>query len=110
DSEARIDQLRERAGVTEKKKKRKDEDLDKVIAEGSFSHRAVLPTTGGHINFFEDLETTSIAAAIQATKKVEPAETEKGFPLAPSAKDLNPWYSERCRDRETEEETLDERR
>ncbi|KAG6822063.1 hypothetical protein H0H93_006497, partial [Arthromyces matolae] len=57
DSEARIDQLRERAGVTEKKKKRKDEDLDKVIAEGSFSHRAVLPTTGGHINFFEDLET-----------------------------------------------------
>jgi len=33
-------------------------------------------------------------AAIKATKKVTPAETEKGVPLAPSAKDLKPWYSE----------------
>ena len=34
-------------------------------------------------------------AAIKATKKVTPAETEKGIPLAPLAKDLKPWYSER---------------
>ncbi|KAG6917272.1 hypothetical protein DXG01_003220 [Tephrocybe rancida] len=110
DSEARIDQLRERAGVVEKasKKKRKDEDLDKIIAEGSSTRGAVLPTTGGHINFFEDLEHTSISAAIRATKKVEPAETEKGVPLAPSAKDLNPWYSERNKDKK--EETMDDRR
>ncbi|KAF5376924.1 hypothetical protein D9615_007332 [Tricholomella constricta] len=130
DSEARIDQLRERAGAIEqsssKKKKRKDEDLDKIIAEGSSTRGAMLPTTGGHINFFEDLEHVSrneylmdalpltsllqntIAAAIRATKKAEPAETEKGVPLGPSAKDLKPWYSERNRD--NVEETIDERR
>ncbi|KAG5637598.1 hypothetical protein H0H81_003989 [Sphagnurus paluster] len=110
DSEARIDQLRERAGVIEKssKKRRKDEDLDKIIAEGSSTRGAVLPTTGGHINFFEDLEHTNIAAAIKATKKAEPAETEKGVPLAPSAKDLKPWYSERRS--EALEETSDARR
>ncbi|KAG6865040.1 hypothetical protein C0991_005533 [Blastosporella zonata] len=112
DSEARIEQLRERAGIVEKatKKKRKDEDLDKIIAEGSSTRGAVLPTTGGHINFFEDLEQSSITAAIRATKKVEPAETEKGVPLAPSAKDLKPWYSERSRDKDGAEETVDERR
>ena len=33
-------------------------------------------------------------AAIKATKKVTPAETEKGVLLTPSAKDLKPWYSE----------------
>ncbi|RDB27181.1 hypothetical protein Hypma_004380 [Hypsizygus marmoreus] len=108
DSEARIDQLRERAGTTEKKKKRKEEDLDKIIAEGSSTRGAVLPTTGGHINFFEDLEENAIATAIRATKKAEPAETEKGVPLAPSAKDLKPWYSERQSERA--EETPDERR
>ncbi|KAF8060701.1 hypothetical protein FPV67DRAFT_1673550 [Lyophyllum atratum] len=110
DSEARIDQLRERAGATEKssKKKRKDEDLDKIIAEGSSTRVAVLPTTDGHINFFQDLEHTAITAAIRATKKAEPAETEKGVPLAPSAKDLKPWYSERSKDQA--EETPDERR
>ena len=47
-------------------------------------------------------------AAIKATKKVTPAETEKGVPLAPSAKDLKPWYSER--NRESAEEVQDEKR
>ncbi|KAG5641564.1 hypothetical protein DXG03_004777 [Asterophora parasitica] len=110
DSEARIDQLRERAGVIEKssRKKRRDEDLDTIIAEGSSTRGAVLPTTGGHINFFEDLEHNTIAAAIRATKKTEPVETEKGVPLAPSAKDLKPWYSERNSDKV--EDTIDERR
>ncbi|KAG6890516.1 hypothetical protein C0995_007715 [Termitomyces sp. Mi166 len=112
DAEARIDQLRERAGLTEKanKKKRKDEDLDKIIAEGSSTREALLPTTGGHINFFEDLEHASIAAAIRATKKAEPVETDKGVPLAPSEKDLKPWYSERMKNKEEELETADERR
>ncbi|KAH0589940.1 hypothetical protein J132_06358 [Termitomyces sp. J132] len=110
DAEARIDQLRERAGLTEKahKKKRKDEDLDKIIAEGSSTREAVLPTTDGHINFFEDLEHDSIAAAIRATRKAEPVETDKGVPLAPSEKDLKPWYSERRKNED--EETTDERR
>ncbi|KAG6830269.1 hypothetical protein H0H92_001535 [Tricholoma furcatifolium] len=110
DSEARIDMLRERAGIGEKtsKKKQRDENLDKIIAEGSSTRPAALPTTGGHINFFEDLENASITAAIRATKKAEPAETDKGVPLAPSAKDLKPWYSERSKDKD--EETPDERR
>ena len=47
-------------------------------------------------------------AAIKATKKVTPAETEKGIPLAPSAKDLKPWYSEGAR--EPVEEVQDEKR
>ena len=47
-------------------------------------------------------------AAIKATKKATPAETEKGVPLAPSAKDLKPWYSERTR--EPAEEVEDEKR
>ena len=47
-------------------------------------------------------------AAIKATKKVTPAETEQGVPLAPSAKDLKPWYSERTR--EPTEQVEDEKR
>jgi len=31
--------------------------------------------------------------------KKGPAETEKGVPLAPSAKDLKPWYSEKTTDK-----------
>lgn len=79
--------------------------------------------SGGHINFFEGLEqvSTSMApflpshellsaqdamtAALQRSREIEKAakgkvkskgpteETEKGIALAPSAKDLNPWYS-----------------
>lgn len=109
DSEARIDQLRERAGITGKgSKKKKKEDIDKIIAEGSSTRTAVLPTTGGHINFFEDLEQNAITAAVNATKKTKTSETDKGVPLAPSAKDLKPWYSERIGNEE--EDTTDERR
>lgn len=60
---------------------------------------AQLPTTNGHINFFEDLEQSSMAAAIKSTVKAKAAavaaEAEKGVPLAPSEKDLKPWYSEK---------------
>ena len=49
-------------------------------------------------------------AAIKATKKVIPAETEKGVALAPSAKDLKPWYSERTLEQSAEEEVQDEKR
>lgn len=37
----------------------REEDLDKVIAAGSMQ-AVVLPTTNGHINFFEDLEQVSL--------------------------------------------------
>jgi len=49
-------------------------------------------------------------AAIKATKKVTPAEAERGVPLAPSAKDLKPWYSGRTREQPAEEEMEDEKR
>ncbi|KAF8870554.1 hypothetical protein BD779DRAFT_1680987 [Infundibulicybe gibba] len=115
DSEARIDRLRERAGVADSSKSKKrnaqdDDAITEAIEAGGSMQPAVLPTTNGHINFFEDLEHNAIAAAIRTTTKATPAETEKGFPLAPPAKDLNPWYSTRIRDQDKEEETLDEKR
>jgi hypothetical protein len=55
-----MDILRQRAGVSEssakKGKRRKDEDDMKLIASSSSMQVAVLPTTNGHINLFEDLE------------------------------------------------------
>ncbi|KAF7328645.1 hypothetical protein MSAN_02473100 [Mycena sanguinolenta] len=108
DSEARIDLLRERAGSKSSSKRRKDdEDLAELMAEGGSMRSAVLPTTGGHINFFEDLEHNAIATAIRTTKKAEPVETERGVPLAPSAKDLKPWYTERAAD--PDDEVIDEK-
>ena len=99
----------------------------KLIASSSSMTGPVLPTTNGHINLFEDLENVcsfllcsecftyplqtqqTIAAAIRASKKTAPAETEKGVPLAPSAKDRNPWYSERNSEK-PEEVVQDDRR
>ncbi|KAJ6534226.1 hypothetical protein B0H19DRAFT_911064, partial [Mycena capillaripes] len=109
DSEARIDRLRERAGSknTSSKRRKDDDGLDELIAGGSMQP-AVLPTTDGHINFFEDLEHNAIAMAIRTAKKTEPVETERGFPLAPSAKDLKPWYTERAAN--PDEEIIDEKR
>jgi hypothetical protein len=47
------------------------------------------------------------------SKKSDPVETEKGVPLAPSAKDLKPWYvtngSEKEQDGEKEKEGWDGR-
>jgi hypothetical protein len=43
-------------------------------------------------------------------KKADPAESEKGVPLAPSAKDLRPWYSEKTRLVEQQQEIDDDRR
>jgi hypothetical protein len=33
---------------------------------------------------------------------MEPVEVDKGVPLAPSAKDLKPWYSEKSHERNRE--------
>jgi len=111
DSEARIDLLRERAGASEKsqKKRRKDDDDLTELTAGGSAQGAVLPTTNGHINLFEDLEHDRISAAIKASTKAAPSETEKGVPLAPSAKDLKPWYSERNSDK-TEDVEDDKRK
>ncbi|TRM62826.1 hypothetical protein BD626DRAFT_41571 [Schizophyllum amplum] len=106
DAEARMSLLREKAGISDKKKKRRRDDDDALASSIPNSVNAelgaALPTTNGHINFFEDLEQSNIAAAIKASsasKKAGPststAETDKGIALAPSEKDLNPWYSSR---------------
>ncbi|EIN05413.1 hypothetical protein PUNSTDRAFT_25455, partial [Punctularia strigosozonata HHB-11173 SS5] len=116
DAEARISLLRERAGLNEKKPKREEEELMKAL-EGSRraeieASTSGLPTSGGHINFFEDLEQQQISAALASasTKHRTPKdkakeaekEDEKGVALAPSKKDLNPWYSSKSRDVEKE--------
>ncbi|KAI0354158.1 hypothetical protein OH77DRAFT_1522066 [Trametes cingulata] len=111
DSEARIDLLRQRAGLGGSKGKGKgrgdEEDLDKLLerqsqgAGPSTEVAAVQPvstltTAKGHINFFEDLEKSVIPVhgSVMSTKKPPPggSESEKGVALAPSAKDLKPWY------------------
>ncbi|KAJ6462260.1 hypothetical protein C8R47DRAFT_1327228 [Mycena vitilis] len=110
DSEARIDRLRERAGSKNTSKRRKEEDDLAGLIPGGSMQPAVLPTTDGHINFFEDLEHNAIATAVRtATKKTEPVETDRGFPLAPSAKDLKPWYTAE-RSANPDEEVVDEKR
>ena len=47
---------------------------------------------------------------VRSTKKVPPEESEKGIALAPSAKDLNPWYSDRDHERTRERETGEDKR
>ncbi|KAM5537549.1 hypothetical protein V8D89_008762 [Ganoderma adspersum] len=123
DSEARIDLLRQRAGLLHGSKPRKDKDRDDVDAqiararekadeaesEAAAAAAAPGPSTltsrTGHINFFEDLEQqgmATMAIPVRSTKRAPPPEeTERGVALAPSAKDLNPWYSsDRNRDRD----------
>ncbi|KAJ7641031.1 hypothetical protein FB45DRAFT_988060 [Roridomyces roridus] len=121
DSEARIDRLRERAGSkpSGSKKRKDDDDMKALAAAGGSMQPAVLPTTGGHINFFEDLEQSTIATAIRTASaskgknQTDPVETDRGFPLAPSARDLKPWYTERGTKESAsteEEEVEDEKR
>ncbi|KAJ3876175.1 hypothetical protein F5051DRAFT_454019 [Lentinula edodes] len=91
DSEARIDLLRQK---NRSSKKHPDDELRQLASSSTaVAAPASLSTSGGHINFFEDLEQNAIVAAAKASKKDLPSETDKGFALAPSAKDLNPWYS-----------------
>ncbi|KAI0367334.1 hypothetical protein BV20DRAFT_572744 [Pilatotrama ljubarskyi] len=117
DSEARIDLLRQRAGLGGSKtrsKGREDDDLALLDSQGAGPSTAGAPaevstltTANGHINFFEDLERSVIPVHgnMRSTKKPPPGgvESEKGVALAPSAKDLNPWYVDAKRAKETEE-------
>ncbi|KAG9310423.1 hypothetical protein JVU11DRAFT_9562 [Chiua virens] len=91
DAEARLSLLRDRAGIGGKGNEKAD------AVEGPASGSGIV--SGKHINFFEDLEQQAMMTASRATKKTAPSEAEKGVPLAPSAKDLNPWYSDKARDR-----------
>ncbi|EPT04430.1 hypothetical protein FOMPIDRAFT_1157633 [Fomitopsis schrenkii] len=91
DSEARIDLLRQRAGLANSQHMAKggDDEVEEKREAGPSSIMA-----GGHINLFEDVERQTISMHGRSTKKAAP-ETEKGIPLAPSEKDLKPWYSDR---------------
>ncbi|KAI0653857.1 hypothetical protein C8Q70DRAFT_1048280 [Cubamyces menziesii] len=119
DSEARMDLLRQRAGLGGPKGKKAAhgddrDDLDlggpgtsssassqrAAAAAGALEAKtevSTLTTANGHINFFEDLERTVIPVhgpgrSTKGPKGTAKAEDEKGVALAPSAKDLNPWY------------------
>jgi hypothetical protein len=105
DSEARIDRLREKAGASSRsrkgKGKEKEEDMDLMPPPA-------LPASG-HINFFEDLEQNAITTAVRASrsKKDEVTEDDKGVRLAPTQKDLNPWYTEKRKDSNDSDQTDD---
>ncbi|KAF8841358.1 hypothetical protein BDN67DRAFT_526300 [Paxillus ammoniavirescens] len=101
DAEARLGLLRERAGIGghgKGKGKERDVEDDVLKAEAGISTGTGI-VSGKHINLFEDLEQQAMITAARISKKTGPSETEKGVPLAPSAKDLNPWYSDKTRDR-----------
>ncbi|OAX38482.1 hypothetical protein K503DRAFT_691461 [Rhizopogon vinicolor AM-OR11-026] len=107
DAEARLDVLRERAGLGKGKGKKKEDDM-KPIEDAKIAI-AASSSNKGHINLFEDLEQQEMITSIRATKKTMPSETERGVPLAPSAKDLRPWYSERDKEKEHPEDEKHER-
>ncbi|KAF9235740.1 hypothetical protein BU15DRAFT_50968 [Melanogaster broomeanus] len=114
DAEARLSLLRDRAGIGKggkwKAKARrirwriwKWEVGSDRVGRGSGS--------GKHINLFEDLEQHAMITTARASKKTAPSEAEKGVPLAPSAKDLNPWYTGTTKDRnEPADDLQDEKR
>ncbi|KAG2097977.1 uncharacterized protein F5147DRAFT_656215 [Suillus discolor] len=91
-AEARLDLLRERAGLGKGKGKKKENDM-KAIEDAKASIIA-RDSNQGHINLFEDLEQQEMITSIRATKKTAQLETEK------VVKDLNPWYSERDKGKE----------
>jgi hypothetical protein len=123
DAEARLDLLRERAGLGKGKGKKKEDDM-KIIEDAKASILAK-DSNQGHINLFEDLEQVELFSpfcariltwcqqemitAVRASKKATQLEAEKGVPLAPSAKDLNPWYSERDKGQESQEDEKSKR-
>ncbi|KAG2126119.1 hypothetical protein BD769DRAFT_1735552 [Suillus cothurnatus] len=107
DAEARLDLLRERAGLGKGKGRKKEDDM-KAIDDARASVVAK-DSNQGHINLFEDLEQQEMITAIRATKKTAQLEAEKGVPLAPSAKDLKPWYSEHDKGNEHQKDEKSER-
>ncbi|KAF8511617.1 hypothetical protein BU17DRAFT_54522 [Hysterangium stoloniferum] len=95
DSEARLDLLRGRSGGS-KRLKHKDDD---VPARQPVVEITTISTSSGHINLFSDIEQHAMSTAMTRSRelavKAAKTEDEKGVRLAPSTKDLNPWYSDR---------------
>ncbi|KAI0794967.1 hypothetical protein C8Q75DRAFT_748280 [Abortiporus biennis] len=100
DSEARIDLLRQRAGLNKPQRVRSDSEDE--VSTAPQPGPSTITTSKGHINFFEDMERQSLPVTIRTTKKSNETETDKGFRLAPSEKDLNPWYSDKHHEKNRE--------
>ncbi|KAI5992150.1 hypothetical protein EDD15DRAFT_2388324 [Pisolithus albus] len=100
DAEARLGLLRERAGLGTTD----DKGKGKAVEGGTNTLTSAIGTTGKHINLFEDLEQQELMIAARASKKTTQSEVEKGVALAPSAKDLSPWYTDKRAGKQTEEE------
>jgi hypothetical protein len=93
----------------------------KLITSSASSSKALedssasLISSSGHINFFATLESTPMQALLAKPKVDLNKELEKGFPLAPNANDLKPWYVDKelksGKEKEKElKETEEERR
>ncbi|KAI8973063.1 hypothetical protein BD414DRAFT_397401, partial [Trametes punicea] len=123
DSEARMDLLRQRAGLGGTKPKADDMDRledpsgagpSSAAAAGGAGALSTLTSSNGHINFFEDLERQVLipvygsARSTRQPKAGVGKEDEKGVALAPSEKDLNPWYVHPEREGKAEEGATDE--
>jgi hypothetical protein len=120
DSEARINALRQRAGIPSSshspiEDKDEDDALAMIHVQKSESTFNAITDAAGHINFFAEFD--SALATQQSIKKKEKAkEEERGAPLAPSTHDLNPWYADRDlrsikeKEREKDQNLMEERK
>jgi hypothetical protein len=102
DAEARINILRQRAGLIQDTPNTTHQTLSS--SEPSSSAVAGPSSSGKHINLFEDIEEHAAALAARASKKSAAIpEADRGVALAPSKKDLSPWYSTKKGEYETDE-------
>ncbi|KXN92796.1 hypothetical protein AN958_04723 [Leucoagaricus sp. SymC.cos] len=111
DSEARIDLLRQRAGLggrSKKSSKRKEEESEPELeAKERIAAGGHLPTTNGHINLFHDVE-QNMVAALTTVQKADAKASERGVKLAPDEKELKRWYTQRRGDDDSQLDDADD--
>ncbi|KAF9443525.1 hypothetical protein P691DRAFT_713179 [Macrolepiota fuliginosa MF-IS2] len=109
DSEARIDALRQRAGLSDREREQLP-DSDEPANQEQITAVGELPTTNGHINLFHDVE-QNMVAALTTARKTDSKASERGVKLAPDEKELRRWYTrQRAHDDSQPEEGDDEKR
>ncbi|XP_006456350.1 hypothetical protein AGABI2DRAFT_228274 [Agaricus bisporus var. bisporus H97] len=101
DAEARIDLLRQRAGLEGKHKVSSTEQNDLEVSVSAPASVGGLPTTNGHINLFHDVE-QSMVAALTTTKKGDSKTSQEGIKLGPDEKELQRWYTLQRSQRESQ--------
>ncbi|TEB29226.1 hypothetical protein FA13DRAFT_1865101 [Coprinellus micaceus] len=78
---------------------RRDEEEAKLKEQAEEGRMRLAPTTNGHINFFEDLEQSSVVAAIKSTVRRRrqwlPLRRRRVSRLHRARRILKPWYSEK---------------